>query len=46
MNTKVQLIVDSLDMISQLFDKELLISVMDRDGIVQGYSLPLEYLHK
>lgn len=40
MSTKLQLIVDSLDMISQLFDKELLISVMDRDGIVQGYSLP------
>ena len=40
MNTTLQYIVDNLDIISQLFDKDLLISVMDRDGVVQGYSLP------
>lgn len=40
MNAKLQNIVDNLEIISQLYDKELMISVMDKDRIVQGYSLP------
>lgn len=42
MNEKLQYVVDNLDMISQLFDKELILSVMDRDKVVQGFSLPKE----
>ena len=40
MNTKLQNIVDNLDIIRQLFDKELIISVLDENGVVQGFSLP------
>lgn len=40
MNAKLQNIVDNLDIIRQLFDKELIISVLDQDGVVQGFSLP------
>ena len=40
MNEKLQYIVDNLEIISQLFDKELIISVMDKDKVVQGFSLP------
>ena len=40
MSAKLEFIVENLDIISKLYDKELLISVMDRDGVVQGYSLP------
>ncbi len=40
MNEKLQYIVDNLDMIRQLFDRDLIISVMDKDKVVQGYSLP------
>lgn len=40
MNEKLQYLVDNLDIISQLFDKELILSVLDRNRIVQGFSLP------
>lgn len=40
MSTKLQNIVDNLDIIKQLFGKEIIISVLDRNGVVQGFSLP------
>lgn len=40
MNEKLKNIIDNLDVIRQLYDKELIISVMDADGVVQGFSLP------
>ena len=40
MNEKLQYLIDNLDTISQLYDKELILSVLDKDGIVQGFSLP------
>ncbi len=40
MNIKLQNIVDNLDIIRQLFDKDLIISVLDENGVVQGFSLP------
>lgn len=40
MNEKLQYLVDNLDIISQLFDKELILSVLDKDKVVQGFSLP------
>lgn len=40
MNEKLQNIVDNLDLIRQLYDKDVIISVMDRDKVVQGFSLP------
>lgn len=40
MNGKLQNIVDNLDLIRQLYDKEVIISVIDKDHIVQGFSLP------
>lgn len=40
MNTKLQNIVDNLDIIRHLFDKELIISVLDENGVMQGFSLP------
>ncbi len=40
MNTKLQNIVDNLGIIRQLFDKELIISVLDENGVVLGFSLP------
>lgn len=40
MRDYLQGIVDNLDIIRQLYDKEMIISVMDKDKVVQGYSLP------
>lgn len=40
MNKNLQCIVDSLDIIRQLHDKDVIISVIDRDKVVQGFSLP------
>ncbi len=40
MNQKLQCIVDNLDTIRQLQDREVIISVLDRDKVVQGFSLP------
>lgn len=40
MNEKLKGIVDNLDVIRQLYDKELIISVMDTEGVVHGVSLP------
>lgn len=40
MNIKLQNIVENLDIIRQLFDKDLIISVLDENGVVQGFSLP------
>lgn len=40
MNQNLQIIVDNLDLIRQLYDKEMIISVIDKDHIVQGFSLP------
>lgn len=40
MSEKLQNIVDNLDIIRQLLDKDLIISVMDRDKVVLGFSLP------
>lgn len=40
MNEKLKNIIDNLDVIRQLYDKELIISVMDTDRVIQGVSLP------
>ncbi|MBD5087820.1 MAG: hypothetical protein HDT30_03235 [Clostridiales bacterium] len=40
MNERLKNIIDNLDVIRQLYDKELIISVMDTDGVVQGFSMP------
>lgn len=40
MNKKLENIVNNLDLIRQLYDKEVIISVIDKDHIVQGFSLP------
>ena len=40
MNRNLQYIVDNLDIIRQLYDREVIISVMDRDKVVQGFALP------
>lgn len=40
MNESLQYIVDNLDIIRQLYDKEVIISVMDKDKVVRGFSLP------
>lgn len=40
MGTKLQSIVDNLDIIRNLVGKDLIISVLDKDAIIQGYSLP------
>ncbi|MCI8306835.1 MAG: chemotaxis protein [Lachnospiraceae bacterium] len=40
MNEKLQNIIENMDIIRQLLDKDLIISVLDTDGIVQGFSLP------
>lgn len=40
MNENLQYIVDNLDIIRQLYDKEVIISVMDKDKVVRGFSLP------
>lgn len=40
MNKRLQDVVDQLDMIRQLYDKEVIISVIDKDKIVRGFSLP------
>lgn len=40
MNTKMQYIIDNLDLIRQLYDKEMMISVIDKNHVVQGFSLP------
>lgn len=40
MNEKLQYIVDNLDIIRQLYDKEVIISVIDKDKVIQGFSLP------
>lgn len=40
MNKSLQYMVDNLDVIRQLYDKDVIISVMDRDKVVRGFSLP------
>lgn len=40
MNEKLQYMVDQLDVIRQIYDKEVIISVLDRDKVVRGFSLP------
>lgn len=40
MNEKLQSIVDSLDIIRKLYDKDVIISVLDTEKVVQGFSLP------
>lgn len=40
MNKRLQDVVNQLDMIRQLYDKEVIISVIDKDKIVRGFSLP------
>lgn len=40
MNKYLQGMVDNLDIIRRLYDKEMIISVMDKDKVVQGFSLP------
>lgn len=40
LNEKVQNVVDNLDIIRQLFDKSLFLTVMDHIGTVVGYSVP------
>ena len=39
MNKNLQYIVDNLNIISLLYDKDVIISVMDKDKLVQGFSL-------
>ncbi len=40
MNKSLQYMVDNLEVIRQLCDRDVILSVMDRDKVVQGYSLP------
>ena len=40
LNEKIQQVVDVLPMIRQLFDQEVLLTVMDSEGVIQGFSLP------
>lgn len=40
MNEKIKFFVDYLDVIRKLYDKDVMLSVMDSDKVVQGYSLP------
>lgn len=40
MNEKLQVLVDNLPVIRKLYDKDTFITVLDRDGIMQGYSIP------
>lgn len=40
MNEKLQEVVDNVDVIRLLSDRDIVVSVMDRDGIVQGFSMP------
>ncbi|MDE6700160.1 MAG: hypothetical protein K2K10_03990 [Acetatifactor sp.] len=40
MNKNLQYIVDNLGIIRQLYDKDVIISVLDKDKVVQGFSLP------
>lgn len=40
MNKNLKFFVDNLDLIRQLYDKEVIISVIDKDHVIQGLSLP------
>lgn len=40
MNEKLQFFVDHLDVINKLYDKDVILSVLDRDKVVQGLLLP------
>lgn len=40
MNERVQSVVDNLEIIKQLYDKPAFITVIDKDGVVAGYSIP------
>lgn len=40
MNHEIEKIVNVLPIIKQLYDKDMYITVLDRDGIVCGYSIP------
>lgn len=39
-NEKVQQIIDVLPVIRHLFEEDVLLSVIDKDGVMQGFSLP------
>lgn len=40
MNEKLKMIAENVDAFREMYDKDVIISVMDTDGIVCGYSLP------
>lgn len=40
MNEKLQFFVDNLEVINKLYDKDVILSVLDRDKVVQGVLLP------
>lgn len=40
MNKKLQFIIDNLGLIRQLYNKDVIISVIDKNHVVQGFSLP------
>lgn len=40
MNEKLQFFVDHLEVINKLYDKDVILAVMDMDKVVQGYLLP------
>lgn len=40
MNEKLQQLIDNLPIIKQLFGHDVLLSVVDRDGVVQGFTIP------
>lgn len=40
MNEKVKSVVDNLEIIHQLYDTQAYLTVMDRDGIVEGFAIP------
>lgn len=40
MNEKLQYLIDNLDLIRQLYNRDVIISVIDKDHVVQGFSLP------
>ena len=40
MNEKLQSVIDNLDVIRQMYDKDVYLTVLDVKGVVLGYSLP------
>ncbi len=40
MNTRLEYLVDALPVLKQLFEKDVYMTIMDKDGVIVGYSIP------